>query len=193
MCILTYVSKRASTIDEKRLRVLRRESLLGRRTIDDQATLHTSISIRLSISMSSSSATAQSIVRHKSQATGLGEIQERSLPTTARETIRLLHIIQQHSPYTCREYEPSLRTSSRDTLTKQHRKIGEKRNRPAIGIDRRENEKATLMLQRHNVPPTTAFEHTFAHLIERSRTEVKASQERGKANARLSSTRRRHL
>lgn len=58
---------------------------------------------------------------------------------------------------------------------------------------RRGNEKATPMLQQHHVPPTTAFEHTFAHPIERSRTEVKASQERGKANARLSSTRRRHL
>jgi hypothetical protein len=126
--------------------IWRGESLPGKRRIDDQATSHRSISIRLCIPISSSSATAQSIVRHKAQATGLGEIQETSLPTTARETIRLLHIIQQHSPYTCREYEPSLRTSSRDTLSKQHRKIGEKRNKPAIGIDRRGNEKATLTL-----------------------------------------------
>lgn len=89
---------------------------------------------------------------------------------------------------------------SRSTLQRQDRKIRETRKKPAkrrrdrwIGIDGRGNEKATLMLQRHHVPPTTAFEHTFAHLIERSKTKAKASEERGKANARLSSTRRRHL
>ncbi|THY40358.1 FAD/NAD(P)-binding domain-containing protein [Aureobasidium pullulans] len=85
------------------------------------------------------------------------------------------------------------KTGQEDKRDEEQVSREEKRQMKRDRYSRRGNEKATPMLQQHHVPPTAAFEHTFAHLIERSRTEVKASEERGKANARLSSTRRRHL